>query len=421
MNQCSDVQRIKLEPAQACKAPFPPGCAVLVLRNSRISCSGEVISVYVSFEHNSGSCNNCYEVLTDNSNGMKVASVVSGELLRYDMDCPIYITPPNCSGSLNEIDMLEGVIKGFEMQAEDEVTTHTSGLPTFLYTVEVSATDGDNQESLFRQRGIEQEHIRYRKNTIKNYKGNYPQDLKSSTVSFDDTTASNSKEDSRQSFFSFDEKKHPGHPSLLKPIDQNICPPPHAAAQVLCGINSGGHPFRSQIQVTQDLSISVSPSNNSKRNCSLHSSPVPARFQGNMLKYMNETVPEFNFLSNFPVPTPTTKSCFGKKCCVMCGEWRWDGKTTNGSVWIPNQNKGLCTICDVNVWIVNKTKMQIKWCKGCKNFQTWASFGEKGSATKCNPCRTRQREKYAMTKKRKAGEISKLVEGIQIELEKQAS
>merc|ERR1712151_717587 len=65
---------------------------------------------------------------------------------------------------------------------------------------------------------------------------------------------------------------------------------------------------------------------------------------------------------------------------------------------IPTQNKGLCTICDVQVWIIVESNIQIKWCKGCKNFRSWASFGEKGMATKCIRCRERQREKYALQK-----------------------
>lgn len=100
---------------------------------------------------------------------------------------------------------------------------------------------------------------------------------------------------------------------------------------------------------------------------------------------------------------------------------------------IPRQNKGVCTACDVTVWMIvgdpgregkesplsgksSKTtttttgkqkrqpsphafsNLEIKWCKGCKNFRPWAAFGEKGLATKCVRCRHRQREKYAMQK-----------------------
>jgi len=52
------------------------------------------------------------------------------------------------------------------------------------------------------------------------------------------------------------------------------------------------------------------------------------------------------------------------------------------------------------VWTIAESGLQIKWCKGCKNFRTWAAFGEKGGATKCTKCRERQREKYAAQKNR---------------------
>jgi Zn-finger nucleic acid-binding protein len=72
-----------------------------------------------------------------------------------------------------------------------------------------------------------------------------------------------------------------------------------------------------------------------------------------------------------------------------------------GLAIIPTQNKGLCTLCDVNVWIVATSGLEIKWCKGCKNFRPWAAFGDKGLATKCLRCRDRQREKYAIQKEEK--------------------
>ena len=65
---------------------------------------------------------------------------------------------------------------------------------------------------------------------------------------------------------------------------------------------------------------------------------------------------------------------------------------------IPRQNKGLCTACDVKVWLVRDLDLTIKWCKGCKNFRAWSAFGEKSRATKCSKCRDRQREKYAAQK-----------------------
>jgi hypothetical protein len=114
----------------------------------------------------------------------------------------------------------------------------------------------------------------------------------------------------------------------------------------------------------------------------------------------------------------------GMRCCVMCGQAcpcstgnkkkagvgskKDDGMSSkdsladkNGYAIIPTQNKGLCTLCDVNVWVVCSNGLEIKWCKGCKNFRPWAAFGDKGLATKCLRCRERQREKYALQKEEK--------------------
>ena len=118
------------------------------------------------------------------------------------------------------------------------------------------------------------------------------------------------------------------------------------------------------------------------------------------------------------IPSPS-----GKKNCVMCGKLRvcsassfvGRGRTlvkpdVSGSSSsstdedecsphiIPRQNKGLCTACDTTVWVIVSDGLEIKWCKGCKNFRPWAAFGDKGSATKCVRCRDRQREKYALQK-----------------------
>jgi hypothetical protein len=118
----------------------------------------------------------------------------------------------------------------------------------------------------------------------------------------------------------------------------------------------------------------------------------------------------------------------GKKRCVMCGQLRISAtfvraKRSGGSKQatdnaalddpsqgavqnnggsshiIPRQNKGVCTACDVTVWVALELDgLEIKWCKGCKNFRPWSAFGSKGSATKCVRCRDRQKEKYALQK-----------------------
>ena len=181
----------------------------------------------------------------------------------------------------------------------------------------------------------------------------------------------------------------------------------------------------------------------SKRKCFPMKTPIPSKFQGDMEACKNAPVPEFTNLVNFPAHMSQKQAANipdGTRCCVMCGHacqcsvsnknrkgGQKGGLSGNASVAsgggldsssadaigaaigsnpnayavIPSQNKGLCTQCDVNVWIVAQNKLEIKWCKGCKNFRPWAAFGEKGLATKCMRCRERQREKYAKQKEEK--------------------
>ncbi len=153
-----------------------------------------------------------------------------------------------------------------------------------------------------------------------------------------------------------------------------------------------------------------------------------------------DAIPDFQSLVNFPYHVTRRSGRGGGsgdgllpsnatfRRCVMCGEARKashgagskknpkkeeknaststsptkDAKATTSSPGqpssrhiIPKQNKGLCTACDVAVWVVAKSGMKIKWCKGCKNFKLWKQFGEKTMATKCEKCREKQREKYA--------------------------
>eukprot|EP00804_Cyclotella_cryptica_P008197 CCRYP_015132-RA/>CCRYP_015132-RA protein AED:0.00 eAED:0.00 QI:1037/1/1/1/1/1/2/154/576 len=138
-------------------------------------------------------------------------------------------------------------------------------------------------------------------------------------------------------------------------------------------------------------------------------------------------LPSFYKLVNFPEYLPH-KTCAldplsddeaklkanpTRKHCVMCGTCCFYVGTSaskpkdrvepaSSSVAspyiIPRQNKGLCTACDVKVWLVRDLSLTIKWCKGCKNFRLWSAFGDKSRATKCSKCRERQKEKYAAQK-----------------------
>lgn len=164
--------------------------------------------------------------------------------------------------------------------------------------------------------------------------------------------------------------------------------------------------------------------------------PVPSKYWSDADIAKDIILPDFHRLVNFPDllvkgrnvagdggdgSSPNALS--GKKRCVMCGQLRVSatyvraknkggveesGEGSNGasnnnangsSHIIPRQNKGVCTACDVTVWVALELDgMEIKWCKGCKNFRPWSHFGDKSLATKCLRCRDRQKEKYAMQK-----------------------
>jgi len=117
-------------------------------------------------------------------------------------------------------------------------------------------------------------------------------------------------------------------------------------------------------------------------------------------------MPSFQSLVNFPSSIHRRMKSTTELRCVMCGEPRPSShskKDENAHTTapqqhhiIPKQNKGLCTACDVAVWMIKDEQVEIKWCKGCKNFRTWTEFGDKPCATKCGRCREKQKEKYAM-------------------------
>ena len=125
-------------------------------------------------------------------------------------------------------------------------------------------------------------------------------------------------------------------------------------------------------------------------------------------------MPTFQNLVNFPNVVPRRNKGDKELRCVMCGEHRKSSHTNKDEVSnsdnhhiIPRQNKGLCTSCDVAVWVVKESGIEIKWCKGCKNFKLWKDFGNKPVATKCEKCREKQREKYAKKVGRECGSAKK--------------
>lgn len=207
----------------------------------------------------------------------------------------------------------------------------------------------------------------------------------------------------------------PSHPLFLtSPIGTNpkdlMLPSPQPVAQAVTSLQFPHSPHL----------------NSSKKKCVPLKAPLPSKFAGDIEKHKKDAVPDFTSLVNFPhfmASKQSSRIPEGMRCCVMCGhacpcsstnktkKERRDGSSNSGVdsviggrsnyAIIPSQNKGLCTQCDVNVFVVQSTKLQIKWCKGCKNFRPWASFGDKGLATKCVRCRERQREKYALQKEDK--------------------
>lgn len=242
----------------------------------------------------------------------------------------------------------------------------------------------------------------------------------------------------------------PGH---MPPMPLHI-PPPMSSHHPLTspmGIGHHGKPMWSPHHgmhppMPSPHHMSPMDMSQSKRKCVPLKHPIPSKFQGDMEKVKGANVPEFTSLVNFPVHMSQKQSVNlpeGLRCCVMCGQacpcsngtkktctgkGKSDGslapRNSNGQdpsnmmgdksnyAIIPTQNKGLCTLCDVNVWVVINTGLEIKWCKGCKNFRPWAAFGDKGLATKCLRCRERQREKYALQKEEK--EKTRLTKGTKI-------
>ena len=270
-----------------------------------------------------------------------------------------------------------------------------------------------------------------------------------------------------------------GPPRHQLPPSHNLPPPSYHHFSPLTTNFPGSHyssPYPPHLMPNQ-LDMMGGLGADSSRKCIPIKHPIPQKFQGDIDKFKDVQLPDFNSLVNFPGHMTKNPANVpdGMRCCVMCGQackctkvGKGNAKggytnhgpgtpqpqivvsssnnssnnnnnnipmavpsssssatkplgdksdnnnncstpiTTNTTPLkqnpylpkanIPTQNKGLCTICDVNVWVVVSTGLQIKWCKGCKNFKVWAAFGEKGLATKCVKCRARQREKYLYNK-----------------------
>jgi len=411
----NDDHLIKLEDSQATKVPFPPGCPVLVLGNSGIRYSGKVAAVFISFDH-TGSCQNYYRISCHDGLGPdKVSEVVNGDKVRFAINCPIMISSK--AGKVDEGQAIEGVIKGFEIQGNDEDSNQC--IPAFLYTVVVNAVSSDEEEQVFRQSGVAPAFIRFRV---------VDEVFESATSSCSDDEARYN----RTSIVSLDGGKSSNAlTSPRKTTHQTQSPPPRSKTMLPPKAHYRGT-FSPPIEMPSTPQTPHSRSgftnfssprliNENEAQGKVYSKchPLaipPTHFQGEINR--DGRIPDFSFLTNF---NPTRPGPFpeGTKCCVMCGEHRScnQGKSTKtksmkssdeysqDSVVIPSQNKGLCTMCDVKIWVIKECETQIKWCKGCKNFKDWSTFGEKGGATKCTCCRDRQKQKYAASKKRKLDKL----------------
>lgn len=373
---------IKLDENQATKVPFPHGCPVMVIEDGAIRYSGEVSAVYISFAETTGSCKNFYHITQPDN----TVTIVSGSKLRYALGCPIHISAS--ADTFDNSNTIEGTIKGFEISSDDDLTQKSDS--SYVYTVEVSAIGSNNHERVFRQRGINPEHIRYRHTSNRHQTSIDNENDTTSVVSLDGVITS-------AKVASFTDSSIPATVPEWTTTENSFM----SSASLLLKATEMSH----------DSFASQSDGASKKfRRCTPLATPWPPCYEGDFEAAKRFPVPEFSTLTNFQPHKHRDEE--GKIACVMCGCMRpfQGGKSlktkqmkgfldkSRDTAVIPNQNKGVCTNCDVDIWVVNASGLQIKWCKGCKNFQSWASFGQKGYASKCISCRERQKEKYAASK-----------------------
>ena len=372
-------QLIKLEDGQATKVPYPPGCPVMVLENSSICYSGKVVSVFIAFDHSTGLCLNYYRISTSNGTEFEKSGVVNGDKVRYAINCPITISSK--AGKINDEDAVEGIIKGFEIQDDEQNPNRI--IPSFLYTVEVSAISTNNEEKVFRQRGITPDFIRYKTANEQVFESS----SSSSAQMFDRSSlpSASSDEETRYAVTSV-VSLNGGKNSVL-----NAFTSPLKVIQSPMARNKGTFSPPSRMpstpqtphgrEIANDFSSPQLINENEGNEivyvkCYPKSNSHFTHFKGEFDR--EARIPDFSFLINYS--PRTDKLSEGTKCCVMCGEIRGcnQGKSTKtksmkssegysqDTVVIPNQNKGLCTLCDVKVWVIKKDNTEIKWCKGCK-------------------------------------------------------
>ena len=200
-------------------------------------------------------------------------------------------------------------------------------------------------------------------------------------------------------------------PMISKPSGggrKSAPPMPNMAATVVTA--SGQRVTKAEREVSKQKPIKTTKA--APVPCMKMTPPLPPRCENDNAPDVE--LPAFCQLVNFP-----TARYYGN--CVMCDEAEFP---------IPKQNKGVCNNCDVAIWVVNPSGMNIKWCKGCKNFRKWVDFGVKvcvcvwgfafdlvfsysiipsnitpisplklkGYSSKCDRCRHQQAVRYANQK-----------------------
>jgi hypothetical protein len=351
-----ESQLIKLESNQASQVPFPPSCPVLVLEDDNAMYSGTVVAVYISFDHNTGRCMNYYRVSSTDRKGEVFSEVVSGEKVRYAINCPIKVSSD--ADPSEDDDTIEGIIKGFEIKSDD--TELNSSFPSYLYTVEVRADSSNGEEKILRQRGVSAKHVRFRPCEYVDERQLETHEEKTSVVSLEDEK--NSASTDPKTSFQSPRKKSFG----------TFSPPCKSASS-----RSSAEQNNLEIKPGSPQLVHENEGNETYTKCIPLSTPYPTHFQGKLDN--NVMIPDFSFLTNFSAGN-TGETPKGTKCCVMCGKIRQcsngksskvkamksSGQYSQDDVIIPNQNKGICTLCDISVWVIKKCGTQIKWCKGCK-------------------------------------------------------
>jgi len=151
--------------------------------------------------------------------------------------------------------------------------------------------------------------------------------------------------------------------------------------------------------------------------------PVPPKFQGDIKRHKRLKVPHFDVLVNYPQNIVVAGSAHPDKYCVMCNK---ESSSTSLA-----RHKGVCSGCIGTVWEFvthsnstnsslsslsspkdhdnGATSMQLKYCKGCREFRHWAAFGDRGHAGRCKPCRLELLRKQRTTTTKTSGGASSAI------------